>query len=41
MAQHYIMSIDGLTQMYEIQRRQRLGEEADRPHRVHYKRIVT
>ncbi|MCA9039881.1 MAG: energy-dependent translational throttle protein EttA [Planctomycetaceae bacterium] len=36
-----VVWFEGNYKMYEIQRRERLGEEADRPHRVRYKRIVT
>ncbi|MEZ6045833.1 MAG: ATP-binding cassette domain-containing protein [Planctomycetaceae bacterium] len=35
-----VVWFEGNYKMYEIQRRERLGEEADRPHRVRYKRIV-
>ena len=31
---------EGNYQVYEAQRRQRLGEEADRPHRIRYKKLT-
>jgi ATP-binding cassette ChvD family protein len=31
---------EGNYQVYETQRRQRLGEEADRPHRLRYKKLI-
>ncbi|QDU78680.1 putative ABC transporter ATP-binding protein YjjK [Polystyrenella longa] len=36
-----IVWFEGNYKMYEIQRRERLGDDADRPRRVRYKRIVT
>jgi hypothetical protein len=31
---------DGNYQTYEAQRRERLGAEADRPHRIRYKSLI-
>ncbi len=35
-----VVWFEGNYKMYEIQRRARLGEEADRPHRVKYRKLV-
>ncbi|MDA0834312.1 MAG: energy-dependent translational throttle protein EttA [Planctomycetota bacterium] len=35
-----VVFFEGNYKMYEIQKRERLGEEADRPHRIHYKPLI-
>jgi ATPase subunit of ABC transporter with duplicated ATPase domains len=32
-----VVWFEGNYKMYEIQRRERLGDDADQPHRLHYK----
>ncbi|MEX0725030.1 MAG: energy-dependent translational throttle protein EttA [Planctomycetaceae bacterium] len=35
-----VVWFEGNYKMYEIQKRERMGEEADRPHRIHYKPLL-